>query len=71
MAYFSKHTLWMNQAPSFNFELDEDELLVKALKVGFVKKVGEDCYELNQSLEMLDNEQIGYLLSVRFDALVG
>jgi len=49
MAYFSKHTLWMNQAPSFNFELDEDELLVKALKVGFVKKVGEDCYELNQS----------------------
>ena len=27
--YFSKRTLWLNQAPSWNFELDEDELLPK------------------------------------------
>lgn len=51
MEYFSKHTLWMNQAPSFNFELDEDELLAKALEVGFVKQVGEDSYEINEAYE--------------------
>ena len=38
----------MNQAPSFNFELDKDELLAKALEVGFVRKVGDDKYEVNQ-----------------------
>ena len=41
----------MNQAPSFNFELDEDELLAKALEVGFVKEVREDCYEMNEAYE--------------------
>jgi hypothetical protein len=46
MTYFTKETLWLNQAPSFNFELDADQLLEKALIVGFVKKVGEDCYQL-------------------------
>ena len=51
MANFSKHALWMNQAPSFNFELDEDQLLVIALSVGFVRKVGDDSYEVNQSYE--------------------
>ena len=49
--YFNKHTLWINQAPSFNFELDEDELLAKALEVGFVKQVGEDSYEMNDDYE--------------------
>ena len=48
---FSKNTLWMNQAPCWNFELDEDELLAKALEVGFVKQVGEDRYEMNQDYE--------------------
>jgi hypothetical protein len=47
MRYFTKHSLWMNQAPSFNFELDENQLLAKALSVGFVKKTGQDRYELN------------------------
>jgi len=46
--YFSKRTLWLNQAPSWNFELDEDELLAKALEMGFVTEVAEDCYEVNQ-----------------------
>ena len=49
--YFSKATLWINQAPSWNFELDEDELLAKALEVGFVKQVGEDSYEMNEEYE--------------------
>lgn len=46
--YYNKHTLWIAQAPNFNFELDADQLLAKALKVGFVTKVGPDCYELIQ-----------------------
>ena len=49
--YFSKKELWLNQAPSFNFELDEDEILEKALRVGFVSKVDEDKYLLNDSYE--------------------
>jgi len=49
--YFSKATLWMTQAPSWNFELDEDELLAKAIEVGFVKQVGEDSYEMNEDYE--------------------
>ena len=48
---FSKNSLWLNQAPCWNFELDEDELLAKALEVGFVKQVGEDRYEMNQNYE--------------------
>ena len=39
----------MTQAPCFNFELDEDELLDKALEVGFVTKVDEDLYEVNDN----------------------
>ncbi len=48
---FSKHTLWMNQIPSWNFELDEDELLERALEDGFVKKVGDDIYLVNNDYE--------------------
>ena len=40
--------LWMEQAPSFNFELDETELLAKALEVGFVTEIGDDDYQINQ-----------------------
>tara|TARA_R110002050_G_scaffold105904_4_gene215690 strand:+ start:30 stop:206 length:177 start_codon:yes stop_codon:yes gene_type:complete len=47
--YFSKNELWLNQAPSFNFELNKDQLLEKALEVGFVSKVGDDKYLLNDS----------------------
>ena len=43
----SKKELWIAQAPAFNFELDEDQLLKKALSVGFVKQVSEDQYEIN------------------------
>ena len=47
--YFTKKSLFMNQAPSFNFELDADELLEKALESGFVVKVDEDKYLMNEN----------------------
>jgi hypothetical protein len=42
----SPRELWMQQAPSFNFELDQDQLLAHALEVGFVTK-------LNNTTELL------------------
>lgn len=44
---FTKKELWLSQAPSTNFELDEDQLLAKALDVGFVTKIGDDEYLMN------------------------
>ncbi len=46
---FTKESLWLAQAPSFNFELDKDQLLAKALKVGFVVKIGKDKYIMNDN----------------------
>ena len=40
--------LWMNQAPSFNFDLNEEQILAKALEAGFVTEVGNDQYLVNQ-----------------------
>tara|TARA_R100001369_G_scaffold22961_1_gene42091 strand:- start:1604 stop:1762 length:159 start_codon:yes stop_codon:yes gene_type:complete len=40
--------LWKQEAPSFNFTLDEEQLLTKALNVGYVTKVGDDQYEINE-----------------------
>ena len=45
---FTKKSLWISQAPCFNFELDPDQLLAKALDTGFVRQIGSDLYELNQ-----------------------
>jgi hypothetical protein len=44
MITYSKKTLWLEHAPAYNFELNQDELLVKALKYGLVKKVGYNEY---------------------------
>jgi hypothetical protein len=44
----SKEELFMWQAPSFNFELSEDELLQKAIDRGFVKKIGDNKYKVNK-----------------------
>ena len=44
---FTKLELWIDQAPSFNFELDKDQLLKEALKRGFVTKIGQDKYLVN------------------------
>ena len=43
----SSSQLWAQQAPSFNFELNEKQLLKKALSSGFVTKVGPDLYLVN------------------------
>ena len=43
-----KQELFKLQAPSFNFELDEDELLVKALQSGYVSEVDTDKYLINE-----------------------
>lgn len=43
----TKKELYMNQAPSFNFEKNADELLHQALLSGFVNKVGDDQYQVN------------------------
>ncbi|MAL44254.1 hypothetical protein [Hyphomonas sp.] len=52
---FTKKSLWVNQAPCFNFELNEDELLDKALKENFVIKIGEDLYKLNMDHGSFEN----------------
>ena len=44
---FTKHELFMAQAPSWNFELNEDQLLDKALELEFVTKIGDDKYLMN------------------------
>ena len=43
----TKQELYLNQAPSFNFEKDADELLHQALLSGFVDQVGDDQYQVN------------------------
>jgi hypothetical protein len=35
----------LEQAPCFNFELDQEQLLEKALEVGFVIQIGEDKFK--------------------------
>jgi len=44
---FTKHELFMAQAPSWNFELNENQLLDKALELGFVTEIGDDKYLMN------------------------
>lgn len=41
---YTKETLWLEQAPNWNFELNEEQLLTKALEVGFVRRVGNGKY---------------------------
>ena len=52
---FTKKSLWVNQAPCFNFKLNEDELLDKALKEKFVIKIGKDLYKLNLDHSSFEN----------------
>mgnify|MGYP003633087467 FL=1 len=37
----------MEQAPSFNFDLNEEQIVHKALDDGYVKWISEDQYEIN------------------------
>lgn len=41
------HELFMEQAPSFNFDLNEEQIVHKALDDGYVKWISEDQYEIN------------------------
>lgn len=47
----TSHQLWVQQAPSFNFELGEVELLKKALDVGFVTQPDKSIalYKINEA----------------------
>jgi len=47
------HALFMDQAPSFNFELSESALLKKALEVGYITAIdGEnDLYLINREYD--------------------
>ena len=45
----TKKELWIIHAPSFNFELGKTALLKRALKVGFVTKIGNDQYLMNNN----------------------
>lgn len=44
----TKQELFLTQAPQFNFELNADQILAKALEVGFVTQVGDDEYLINE-----------------------
>tara|TARA_B110000908_G_C10077585_1_gene368037 strand:- start:72 stop:224 length:153 start_codon:yes stop_codon:yes gene_type:complete len=48
MTTLTARELYLYYAPSFNFELDQEQLLAKALDVGFVTKTGDDQYEINE-----------------------
>jgi len=45
--YVTKQELFIWQAPSFNFELSADQLLARALEVGFVTRAGYDQDDVN------------------------
>jgi hypothetical protein len=48
----------MDQAPSWNFELDEEQLLEKALELKFVTKIGDDKYLRNNDyIQLRDREE--------------
>lgn len=41
MHKYTRKSLWLDQAPAFNFELNEMQVLEKALEVGFVTPTDE------------------------------
>ena len=44
MKTFNKKQFWMSHCMDFNFELDENQLLKKALLRKFIVKIGKDLY---------------------------
>jgi len=48
---YTKKTLFLSQAPNFNFELNAEQILEKALDAGFVTKIDDDLYEINNAYE--------------------
>ena len=47
----TKNELFRLYAPNFNFEKDESQILKLALKRGFVTKIGNDQYKINNQYE--------------------
>ena len=59
---FTKESLFTNQAPSFNFELDADQLLEKVLEVGFVTELGakgSGVYQMNDEYGQFERARCG------------
>lgn len=46
---YTKKEFFMSFAPQFNFELDQDQLIKEGLKRGFITKVNEDQYRINEN----------------------
>jgi len=57
---YTKKTLFLSQAPNFNFELNAEQIIVKALEAGFVTKIGEDLYEVNINYGEVSQDDIEY-----------
>ena len=57
---FTKKSLFLSQAQFFNFELNADQLLEKALEAGFVVKIGDDLYEENVNYGEVSQDDIEY-----------
>lgn len=56
MRLITKQQLFMEQAPGWNFELDAEQLLDKALELGFVTEAGKnpddvEVYKINNNYE--------------------
>lgn len=43
----SKDELFLQYAPSFNFELDKDQLVAEGIKRGFITEIEKDQYLVN------------------------
>ena len=57
---YTKKSLFLSQAPNFNFELNAEQILKKALDVGFVVKIGKDLYEVNVNYGEVSQDDIEY-----------
>ena len=54
---FTKQELWLNQAPCLNFECDEDELLEQALDCGFVTRIKDNKFLVNNDYDKQKGER--------------
>ena len=59
METINKKQLYQANAAKFNFELNADEILEKALEVKLITRFGDDEYIINE----LNNEIIGKFLN--------
>ena len=57
---YTKESLFLSQAPSFNFELNAEQILEKALDVGFVVKIDNDLYQVNEDYDEVSQDDIEY-----------